>query len=277
MDSTKHNFESYKIDIRKAFAYKNPRMAKLLPGFIFRLIERIVHQEEMNYIYRTGFDLDGLGFIDHGLHNLQARIKVYNEENIPKSGRYIFVANHPLGGLDGMVFAKIIGKHFPNLKFIVNDLLLLVKPFEDIFQPVNKHGRQSVENVRAIESIYASNAQILTFPAGICSRKIKKQIMDLPWTKSFVIKAVQHKRDIVPVYFKGRNSAFFYNLANFRSAIGIKTNIEMFLLPHEMVMQRDKEISMTIGKAIPYTLFDKSKKPDKWANWVKEEVYKLAE
>lgn len=288
MDSAQDSFESYKIDVRKAFASKNPRMAHMLPGFVFRLIERIIHQKEMNAIYEHSYPHRDLEFVQHGLDALNVKLHVKGEENLPgfaplklresdAQGRYIFVANHPLGGLDGMVFAHIIGKKFPDLKFIVNDLLLFIKPLEGIFQPVNKHGKQSMEYVKAIDHIYASNTQVLTFPAGICSRKIKKQIIDLPWTKSFIIKARQHKRNIIPVFFRGRNSAFFYNLANIRSFMGMKTNIEMFLLPHEMMRQRGRHIYMTIGKPISYTTFDKTKKPQEWAQWVKEEVYELAE
>jgi putative hemolysin len=126
-----------------------------------------------------------------------------------------------------------------------------------------------------IEEAYSSESQILYFPAGLCSRKKRGVIRDLEWHKSFITKAIQHKRDIVPAYFSGRNSDFFYNLSNLRKLLGIKGNFEMLYLPDEMFRQKDKEISLVFGKPIPYISFDKSKSAPEWAEWVKNESYKL--
>ena len=196
-------------------------------------------------------------------------------ENIPDSGRFIFASNHPLGGLDGLVFMNEVGKKFPDLKFIVNDLLLNVKNFGPVFIPVNKHGRQSIEYARIIEAAYKSDSQILYFPAGLCSRKIKGQITDLTWHKSFIVKSVQYKRDIIPVYFEGRNTNFFYNLANLRKFLGIKSNPEMVFLVGEMFKQQKKLIKLTFGKPLPYTMFDDSKSPSDWALYVRNIVYSM--
>jgi len=76
-----------------------------------------------------------------------------------------------------------------------------------------------------IEEAYSSDSQILYFPAGLCSRKRNGVIRDLQWHKSFITKSIQHKRDVVPSFFSGRNSNFFYNLANIRKITGIKANV----------------------------------------------------
>jgi putative hemolysin len=209
------------------------------------------------------------------LHDLGTHCDVFEVENIPESGRFIFASNHPLGGLDGMVFMDIVGRVHPNLKFIVNDLLLNIKNLEPVFIPVNKHGRQSIEYARLIEDAYASDIQILYFPAGLCSRKTKGQIIDLPWHKSFIAKAVQYKRDIIPAYFEGSNTNFFYNLANLRKSLGIKANVEMLYLVNEMYKQRGKPIKLTFGKPIPYTTFDQSKSTTEWAAYVRDVIYSM--
>ncbi len=128
---------------------------------------------------------------------------------------------------------------------------------------------------RQIEEAYASDSQILYFPAGLCSRKQGGVIKDLQWHKSFITKSVQHKRDIVPAYFSGRNSNFFYNLSNFRKFIGLKANIEMLYLADEMFRQRDKKIRLVFGKKIPWQTFDSSKTAVEWASWVKTKTYEL--
>ena len=185
------------------------------------------------------------------------------------------MANHPLGGLDGLAFAREVGDIYPDVKFIVNDILLNIKNLEPIFVPVNKHGKQSSDYVRRIEATYHSNAQILNFPAGLCSRKIKGKIVDLPWHKSFINKAQKHQRHIIPVHISGKNSNFFYNLANLRVFLGIKSNIEMFYLPNEMFKQQAAHIDLTFGKPIDYRWLDKRFSPQQWATKIKEHVYRL--
>lgn len=266
-----------KINIREIFKKKNPKVAKMLPGFVYRYIERIVHQKEINEAIPTLGDKYGLDFVKAVIDYFQIKIHINGKENIPTGGRNIFVANHPLGGLDGIVFAHVIGQIHPNIQFLVNDILMNLENLESIFLPVNKHGRQSVEYVRRIEETYKSNAQMLNFPAGLCSRKIKGKIVDLEWKKSFITKAVQHERNIVPVHIDGQNSNYFYNLSNFRGKLGVKTNIEMFYLADEMFKQRNKNITLTFGKPIPYATFNKSLHAKEWAKKVKDYIYKLAE
>jgi len=116
---------------------------------------------------------------------------------------------------------------------------------------------------------------MLNFPAGICSRKIKGAITDLQWQKSFIVKAIQHQRDIIPCYFSGRNSPFFYNLARFRTRLGIKMNYEMLYLVDEMFRQKGKEIDLVFGDVIPWQTFDKSKSSQEWAEFMRQKAYNL--
>lgn len=218
----------------------------------------------------------GVEFIDEVLRVMGVTYTVEGIENIDPNGRYLFASNHPLGGLDGMILIHLLGQKYPDVKFPVNDLLMHVKQLHPVFIPVNKHGAQSQQNARMLEDSYASSTQILYFPAGLCSRKQKGGIRDLEWKKSFITKAVKHKRDIVPVYFSGRNSNFFYNLSRIRGFLGIKANLEMLYLVDEMFKQKGKSITIKIGKPIPYNNFDSSKSPNDWALWMKERVYEMA-
>ncbi|MEG1748990.1 MAG: 1-acyl-sn-glycerol-3-phosphate acyltransferase, partial [Tannerellaceae bacterium] len=202
--------------------------------------------------------------------------EMVNEENIPSEGRYIFASNHPLGGLDGICLSAIVGGRFGgNIRYLVNDLLLYLPNLRSIFVPINKHGAQGKQNAELIENAYASDNQIITFPAGLCSRKIDGRIQDPEWKKSFIQKAVEYKRDIVPVYFNGRNSNFFYRLTNLRKALGIKMNYEMIYLPDEMFRCKHKTFRICFGTPIPWQTFDHSRKPTEWAEWVRQCVYKL--
>jgi putative hemolysin len=265
----------YRIDVDSIFRNKNPYLYKLIPGFILGYIKRTIHQEDINEALRKHKDSYGLDFVANILDLFGITYSVSGEENIPREGRYIFVSNHPLGGIDGMIFMDLIGKYHRNVKFIVNDLLLNLKNLEPIFIPINKHGRQSADYVRRIEEVYMSDDQVLYFPAGLCSRKRGGEITDLEWKKNFIKKAIDHKRDIVPVHFEGSNSPFFYNLANLRQRVGINANIEMFYLPDEMFRQRNQKTHVTIGKPVPWSRFDKSETHARWAEYVRNIVYSL--
>jgi putative hemolysin len=264
-----------KIDVEKVLYSKNPGLRKVVPKFIVRYLKRIVHQDDLNSFLETSGDLRDAELIEAGLRFLGIKARVSGKENIPLSGRYIFVSNHPLGGLDGIVFIHELSKIYRDIKFPVNDILTNIQNLSGIFLPVNKHGRQGKEAARRIEEAYASESQILYFPAGLCSRKRRGVIRDLQWHKSFITKSIQHKRDIIPAYFSGSNSNFFYNLSNFRKFIGIKSNIEMLYLADEMFRQKDHEISLVFGKKIPWQTFDSSRSAAEWAEWVKAKSYEL--
>jgi putative hemolysin len=263
------------IDVEKVLHDKNPSLARVIPRFIINYLKRIIHQDDLNRFLAESGHLQNEEIIGAWLRYLGTNYKVHGSENLPAEGRYIFVSNHPLGGLDGLVFIYELSKFYVDIKFPVNDILLNIDNLRGIFLPVNKHGAQGRKAANMIEKAYASDSQILYFPAGLCSRKRKGVIMDLTWHKSFITKAVAHKRDIIPVFFSGRNSDFFYNLANLRKLLGIKSNIEMIYLPDEMFRQKGKEIDMVIGKPIPWQTFDKSATPAEWAEWVKSVSYSL--
>jgi 1-acyl-sn-glycerol-3-phosphate acyltransferase len=275
MDSTPGKTESQKIDVEKVLYSKNPALRKVMPGFIVNYLKRIVHQDELNVFLNKYGHLKDAELIEAGLSHFRIKYKVFGSEKLPASGRYIFVSNHPLGGLDGLVFIYELSKHYPDIKFPVNDILTNIENLSGIFLPVNKHGTQGKEAAIKIEEAYSSECQILYFPAGLCSRKKRGVIKDLQWHKSFISKAIQHKRDIVPAFFSGRNSDFFYNLSNIRKFLGIKVNIEMLYLADEMFRQKDKEILLVFGETIPWTTFDKTRSALEWADWVKTKSYEL--
>jgi putative hemolysin len=151
-----------------------------------------------------------------------------------------------------------------------------LEPMREMFIPVNKLGSQSKGHASMMQELYESDNNLLTYPAGMCSRKVKGVITDLEWKKNFISKAIEYQRDVVPIYFEGRNSNFFYNLANLRKFFRIKVNIEMMYLVDELYKQQNKSFTIKIGKPIPWQNFDKSKSHAKWATWVKEIVYSMA-
>lgn len=263
------------IDIREVVASKNPKVAKRIPAFVYKWLIRILHLNEINDFLKDYGHLTGVAFIDELVKALNISFEVIGKDNIPTDGRYMFVSNHPLGGLDGVLLLKLLNEKAGSTRVVINDFLMAISPLKKYFVPVNKVGGQARESLQLMDELYSSNDHVLIFPAGLCSRKINRKIVDLEWQKHFIQKAVTHQLDILPIYFGGRNTNHFYNLAKLRKFLRIKFNIEMMFLVDELFKHRNKTFSIHFGKPLPYTTFNKSKKPIEWAKIVKEKTYAL--
>ncbi|AIM36249.1 glycerol acyltransferase [Sphingobacterium sp. ML3W] len=266
------------IEVREVIRNKSPKLAKWIPSFLLKYLEKTIHEDDINDIMTRFSDLKGLDFVDALIEDLGVNVQLKGVENIPVNESVIFASNHPLGGLDGIAFMHAIGRHRKDVKFLVNDILMNVSNLQPLFIPVNKLGGQGKSGIAAIEQAYASDSALLVFPAGLVSRKQQGgRIEDLDWKKSFINKAKKYKKDVVPVYIDGKNSNFFYNFAKLRQKIGLKVNLEMLYLPDEMFSQRNQTVTIVIGKKISYTHFDQSKSEKKWAEEVKRLVYGMSQ
>lgn len=269
--------ESLVIDVRKIIASKSRKLSRFVPKFIVRYLEKIIHQNDINELLCKYGDSEGVEFVAKVLESLNVRTEVryLSEDRIKSDGRYIFVSNHPLGGLDGMVLISELGKKFGDIKFVVNDFLMNIAPLESIFVPVNKLGGMTRDYSDLINNLYLSNSQILYFPAGICSRMIKGEVTDLRWQTSFYKKALVSGREIVPVHFSGRNSNFFYRLAKIRKMLGLKFNVEMLFLPDEMFKQRNGSFNVVVGRPEKPVRYCNREELEKYCNEIRDKVYSL--
>ena len=264
------------IDIDRILREKAPKHVRYIPKFVVSYLKHIVHQDELNGFLRDAKDKVGVDFLKACLDFLDAKLVVHGLENLPDDGLYTFVSNHPLGGQDGVALGYVLGTHYHGkVKYLVNDLLMNLHGLAPLCIPINKTGKQAKDFPRLVEAGFQSDNQLIMFPAGLCSRRQHGVIKDLEWKKTFIVKSVENHRSIVPIHFEGRNSNFFYNLANICKFLGIKVNIAMLYLADEMLKNRHKTFTITIGKPIPWETFDKSRTPLQWAQYVKDIVYKL--
>lgn len=263
------------INIKEMFLQKNPKLAKKLPGFVYRYINRIMHIDEINEILAMHGNERGIEFARSMVKYFNVTETINGLENLPASGRFIFASNHPLGGFDAMLILCNIDRLYGGTITLVNDVLMSIPQLAPVFVPLNKHGSLGKEVIKQIDEAYSSDKQILIFPSGFASRRIKGKIQDFEWKKHFIAKSIEYKRDVVPVFVSGQNSSFFYSLANFRTFFKMKWNLEMFFLPDELFKQKNRHFSITFGKPIPYTQFDRTKSLDQWAAEVRDIVYTL--
>ena len=269
--------KSMRIDIGEVIAAKSPKLKRYTPSFLINLVKRIIHQDEINEILDNYGHLQGVEFASAALKHLEITYTVHGIEQADMKKRYIIASNHPMGGLDGAIITELFGTIFGNVKFVVNDLLYFIEPLKPVFLPVNKYGRQSQNSAKMIEKSYNSDDQILYFPAGLCSRLIRKKITDIEWRKSYITQAMKYNRDILPLFFDGTNSKFFYRFAKLRSALRIKFSLETALLPHEMFKKRRSHFDIYIGEPISCEDLKNGKSVAEWNKIIREQVYRLKE
>lgn len=264
------------LDVERILRSKVGDRMKYVPRFAVSYLKKILHQDELNAFLLQEKGREGVDFLADCMRYLDVKLEVEGRENLPEAGRCTFVSNHPLGGQDGISLGYILGSRYDGkIKYLVNDLLMNLHGLAPLCVPVNKTGGQSRGLSRLVDEAFRSDNHIIMFPAGLCSRRRGGVIRDLEWKKTFVLKSVQTERMVVPIRFEGRNSDFFYRLANICKALGVKFNVAMLYLADEMLKNRHKTFKVIIGKPIPWQTFDKSKTPAEWADYVKEIVYKL--
>lgn len=278
--------DAIRIDLDEVLRQRLPRLSRFIPRFAVEWMKRTICQDELNRILDENAGLEGADFARGALKSLGITVEPQFEERLPspENRRVLYVSNHPLGGLDGMALIDYVQRrHGGNVYFVVNDLLSAVKPLEKVFLPVNKFGKQTREAVKAVDEAFAGNDPVIMFPAGLVSRlrrvpymgKKRKLVSDLPWNKMFINKAHHYKRDIIPIFFSGKNSKKFYRMANLRRRLGIKFNFEMIYLPGEMVRMADSSLTISFGVPLSWEMLTPGRDAAGCAASVRASVYHI--
>lgn len=267
------------IDVRQVLDTKLGARSRFVPIWLTDKLKEIIRQDELNELLLANYPLTGADFCQGVLNHLDVTVNIANPEKLPplSDKRFIGVCNHPLGGLDGMALIKLFSDMYgEGVKFVVNDMLMAVAPLRDVFLPINKHGNQDRKAITDINEALAGDAPVIIFPAGLVSRRGKGgSIRDLTWNKMFVNKAVEFHRPVLPMYFSGHNSSFFYKFAQWRKRLGIKLNIEMVCLPGEVLKSRGKTFEVVIGDIVPWQDLHPGRQALDDAQRIKEKVYSL--
>jgi putative hemolysin len=263
------------IDLEKVIRNSDSKFVKSLPGFIIRILEKVVHQDEMNDTINVNSLKTGVPFINDVLSYWKIKIITNGTENLPPSGRFVFVANHPVGAIDALSFFSIIYRYFQSVISPSNELLNYIPNLQPVLLGVNVFGTNTRETAEKINVLFASDEQIMIFPAGTVSRRMHGVISDIVWQKTFISKSVQYQRDVIPVHISGRNSNLFYITANIRKFLRIKMALEIILLPGEMMKQRNSSITLTFGKPISHLMLAEQYNNYDGAQKIKSLVYSL--
>jgi len=207
----------------------------------------------LNKEYDSRKNLNGIEFINSVLEGFEIDFEIPEKDlkRIPKTGAFITIANHPLGGIDGMILLKILLEKRSDFKVIANFLLHRLDPLKPYIMPVNpfedhKDAKSSLGGIKQSIAHLKGGGALGIFPAGeVSTYKDEKHIVDKPWEPSAMKLIQKAKVPVVPIYFHAKNSTFFYRLASMSDILRTAK------LPSEMLSQKKRKIVVRIGNPIP--------------------------
>ena len=245
-------------------------------GWIFMKVTRI---SKLNKIYTKSYDSDTIKFLGKLVNEFGVSYDIPTDDlkRLPKTGPYITVSNHPLGGLDGILLMKIMLEHDPEFKIIGNFLLQEIEPLKPIIMPVNpfddmKDVKSSVMGLKETLRHLSDGKPLGIFPAGEVSTIEDGSIMlDKPWEPT-AMKIIQKANvPVVPIYFHTKNSKLFYWLAK------INPILRTLKLPSELLTQRKKVIKIRIGKSISVNEQNEHKESlEQYTDFLRKKTYILS-
>lgn len=251
------------------FSQRYPRwITQTLLGFL----ESVLHVKEINHFLDERKHLQGRAFIEAVFKNLHFTYsrRGQNFEKIPVTGKLICIANHPLGGLDGLALFHALGEMRPELKMVANDILLKIPNLADFFLAFDVFTtRTQKARIHRIGEILNAGTAVIFFPAAEVSRLSWAGIRDGVWHKGPVYFANKFQVPILPIHIEGKNSFLFYG------ASLIYKNFSTFLLAHEIFNKRAKNVEISVGKVITPEIFDSKPDLHQLSQQLKAHIYRL--
>ncbi len=240
-----------KIITTEEFA-KATKLDKLkMPGLAALLME-VMKINQVNKLFAEAQPKQGPEFVDAILEGCGVEIEFDERElkNIPAEGSFIAIANHPYGGIEGMVLLKILCMARPDSKIMANFLLKKIPNLADYFVAVNpfeniEHS-SSIGGLKTTLELLANGTPIGIFPAGeVSTFKVEKQLVTDKMWHPVVGKLIARARvPVVPIYFHGNNGLLF-NLLSL-----IHPSLRTAKLPSELFNKQGHTIKLRLGKPI---------------------------
>lgn len=206
----------------------------------------------VNREYEKRKHLSGEEFVDSILEAFDIHFEIPEEDlkRIPKTGAFITISNHPLGGIDGMILLKLLLSQRPDYKIVANFLLQRIEPLRPLIMPVNpfedhKEAKSSMKGIKDAILHIREGKPLGIFPAGeVSTYRDERMIVDRPWEPTAIKLIEKAKVPVIPIYFHAKNSTFFYKLASLSDVLRTAK------LPSEMLSQKKRKIKVRIGNPI---------------------------
>ncbi|MDB9927926.1 lysophospholipid acyltransferase family protein [Flavobacteriaceae bacterium] len=246
--------------------------------FVGWILLRLLRISKVNKIYQKHKDKKDLPFLNGILDEFQIEFEIPEEDlkRIPKSGAFITVSNHPLGGIDGILLLKLLLEHRPDYKIIANFLLHRIAPLKPYVMPVNpfenhKDAKSSLLGLKSSLQHLQDGRPLGIFPAGeVSTYRDGKLMVDKPWELGAVKLIKKAEVPVIPIYFHAKNSWLFYILSK------ISDTFRTAKLPSELLSQKNRVIKVRIGKPISVKDQQEYKDINSFYEYLRKKTYMLA-
>jgi len=238
------------INIEKEILTKFPKLSSKTPMLqksLFKIAQKLVHEDKINDFLKQHSHLKGFEFVEAVLDYFKFDFSYSSKdiENIPSSGRVVIISNHPLGALDALCLLKLVSSVRKDVRIVANDFLAGIDSLNSLFIKIDNYKtKQSKENIKKIYTALDNEEAVIIFPAGEVSRVSPTGIKDGKWQKGFLKFAKKSNSPILPILVDAKNSKTFYTVSI------LNKTFSTILLSDEMFKQRDKNVTIKVGKLI---------------------------
>lgn len=219
-------------------------------------------------------------FVDSALAELGATVSISLEDlaQIPAMGGCLVVANHPHGGLDGLVLMHALLQRRPDVRFMANHFLAKFAELGPLFLQVNPFGgseatRFNFGAARAAIAWLKGGGVLVVFPGGEVSSfdRRERRITDPMWDAGVARLATKTGVPVVPSFIGGRNSLLFLALGL------IHPRLRTALLAREMLNPRDHTIPLRFGAPVPNDVIVELRNRHQAIRYLRTKTYLLSE
>ena len=264
------------INIKALATRVSPTLGKIVPKFMYRWFEKILHIKEINAFFTKHQNYEVQDFLDATVEFLDIKTVYEGRKGegtasieALKGQKVLFASNHPYGGPEAMVLFDFLHKEFPDCKLVAQSFLKFIKPL----------GKSCVYNkkeVRTLLNAVNERTSLLIYPAGYCSRMLSiGEVFDYDWKSSFVKIAKRNNMPIAVFYTYGQLSRRMHSWTKFRRIFHIKKSIETIFLVDEMFKLKGQTMKMVVGSIIEPDKLDDSVSNEEWAARIRQYCYEL--
>ncbi len=254
---------------------------RMLLSVFKKPLEKILDFNGLNKIYYKGLEVhkEDQHFSKSLLDAMNITVEVDEKslERIPKSGKVVIVANHPFGGIEGVIMGSILREVRPDSKIMANYMLGMIPELRDLFLFVNPFetasaARENLKSMKGTIALLKDEGALGVFPAGTVSHMTWKNrnIVDPVWSDSITKIIMKTGAPVLPMYFSGQNPK------SFQTAGLIHPMLRTMLLPRQFSNKENTTIKVSIGKCIPHVKLKNFSSESELTRYLRQRTYLLS-
>lgn len=227
-------------------------------------VSALPEEEKSVHFYKSCLDVLGLELL----------LEESDLEKIPTSGPLIIVANHPFGGLEGVILGYLLKKIRPDVRIMGNFLLEHIKEMKEDLISVDPFGSGGLRNIKPIKKAIkwvGDGGALIVFPAGeVSSFNFKRMaVVDPAWSSHVAGIVRRTKASVVPIFFSGRNSTMFQGLGM------IHPSLRTLMLPRELINKKNQTVRLSIGRPLIWKRLNRFESNEKMTEYLRLSAYFL--